>query len=29
MEANGVLLAVNHLVGVAGIVGVEFVSDRL
>jgi len=28
MEANGVLLAVNNLVGNAGIIGVEHVSDR-
>jgi len=27
MEANGVLLAVNHLVSDAGIVGIEHVSD--
>jgi len=28
MEANAVLLAVNHLVGDAGIIGVELISDR-
>jgi len=28
MEANGVLLAVNHLIGDAGIIGVELASDR-
>jgi len=28
MEANGVLFAVNDLVGNAGIIGVELISDR-